>query len=101
MTGDVMDLETTKTHSLETNSAANAAHAFAIGASIDAGTETLPRASDPEPNAMSFDSWAAQPVPRKSHAVLNRESIDMGALKIFLILAGLTAGMALALRSLF
>ena len=54
--------------------------------------------SAPEP--MAFDSWAARPAPRRKPLV-NRDGFDLDALKIFLILAGLTAGMALALRSLF
>ena len=82
-----MDLETTKTQG----------SSFANAAGIDA----LPRVADQESSAMSFESWAAQPAPRKSRSSLNRESIDTGALKIFLILAGLTAGMALGLRLLF
>ena len=51
-------------------------------------------------DAMDFSSWAAQPAPRR-RASSARERLDLDALKIFLILAGLTAGMALALRSLF
>ena len=54
-----------------------------------------------KPNAMDFSDWAARPAPRRSVANPAREGLDIGALKIFLILAGLTAGMALALRSLF
>ena len=52
------------------------------------------------PEPMGFDSWAARPVPRRGRFA-SREGFDLDALKIFLILAGLTAGMALALRSLF
>jgi hypothetical protein len=55
-------------------------------------------------NPMSFDSWAAQPAPRryaKSFGTGRSDTVDLGALKIFLILAGLTAGMALGLRLLF
>lgn len=53
-------------------------------------------------NAMDFSDWAAQPVPHRSQTTLpSRAGLDLGAFKIFLILAGLTAGMALALRSLF
>lgn len=56
---------------------------------------------------LSFDSWAARPeqigVARRSPVQKSyvRDSIDFGALKIFLILAGLTVGMALGLRLLF
>lgn len=53
--------------------------------------------SDP----MSFDSWAAQPAPKRRTAIGNKDGVDIDALKIFLILAGLTAGMALGLRLLF
>lgn len=52
------------------------------------------------PNPMSFDSWAARPAPRRQISS-RRDTIDLDALKIFLILAGLTAGMALGLRLLF
>lgn len=48
---------------------------------------------------MGFESWAARPMPRKPS--VNREAFDFDAFKIFLILAALTAGMALVLRLLF
>ncbi|CAN5407670.1 hypothetical protein BH10BDE1_BH10BDE1_30810 [soil metagenome] len=52
------------------------------------------------PDPMGFNSWAARPAPRRGR-VINPDGFDFDALKIFLILAGLTAGMAFALRSLF
>ncbi len=64
-----------------------------VDASVDSHLE--PRSDDP----MNFSSWVAQPVPRR-RASLNREKIDLDALKIFLILAAMTAGMALAVRFL-
>lgn len=44
-------------------------------------------------------TWAAQPVPRKKLA-RSSETIDFGALKIFLILVFLTVGMTLILKYL-
>ena len=61
------------------------------------------RADEP----MGFQSWAAQPLPRKNREVsisgrrTVREEFDSGALKIFLILAILTAVMALGMRVVF
>ncbi len=58
--------------------------------------------SSERPAAMDFSDWAARPAPKRDAAMAPaRDALDLGALKIFLILAGLTAGMALALRSLF
>ncbi len=48
---------------------------------------------------MGFDSWATRPAPVKPQA--HRDGFDFDAFKIFLILAALTAGMALVLRILF
>ena len=60
-------------------------------------SEVTPEA---EPNGpMAFESWAARPAPRRDEERVG--FFDFEALKIFLILAGLTAGMAFALRSLF
>ncbi len=63
-------------------------------------TEEVATSTPPPSEPMAFNSWAAQPAPRR-RAISSREKIDFEAFKIFLILAGLTAGMALALRSLF
>lgn len=46
------------------------------------------------------DAWATQPAPRR-RASLSRDGFDLDAIKIFFILAALTAGMALAIGSLF
>jgi hypothetical protein len=69
--------------------------------STESASELLTRdVMGARPDPMAFDSWAARPAPRRS-VLPSRDRFDLGALKIFLILAGLTAGMALALRSLF
>ncbi len=65
-------------------------------APAEESAELHPPASE-EP--MDFSSWAARPAPRRP-ASINKDGFDLDALKIFLILAGLTAGMALAVRSL-
>ncbi len=67
-----------------------------LGVTESADSHLEPRSED----AMDFSSWAAQPAPRR-RASLNREKFDLDALKIFLILAAMTAGMALAVMSLF
>lgn len=66
----------------------------------DPGEELMAEATESIPEPMGIDSWAAQPLPRRGRFA-NRDGFDLDAVKIFLILAGLTAGMALALRSLF
>lgn len=56
---------------------------------------------------MGFQSWAAQPMPRKGRGGSTgarrtvRDEFDTGAFKIFLILAILTAVMALGMRMVF
>lgn len=78
------------------------------GDKMDLETRTKDQAASPEEDRaldsttsepMGFDSWAARPAPTKPQA--HRDGFDFDAFKIFLILAALTAGMALVLRVLF